>query len=279
MDEVSATELKNYPESFQPIKSEFEMSVEMVSPAQYGSTVAEDLFHVPLSMKQMKSLNIEKAKRMKFKGMTKPPEVVVVNQKEKPVSKSNNDSFQRTFLLLNTVQMLQEGYPMPVKSSENSYKNFKYTNKKYSTVTSQSPMFGLDCEMCMTTAKRPELTWVSVINENLETVYNTLVKPYNKVTNYLTRWSGITKALLDPVNKRLEEVQRDLQKLLPPDAILCGQSLQCDLLALQMFHPYVIDTSVIYNLSGQHGIKPSLKILTQRFLGYLYENSSPHLSF
>jgi len=36
-----------------------------------------------------------------------------------------------------------------------------------------------------------------------------------------------------------------------------------------MFHPYVIDTSVIYNLSGVPYVKPGLKRLTSTFLRYL----------
>ena len=34
-----------------------------------------------------------------------------------------------------------------------------------------------------------------------------------------------------------------------------------------MFHPYVIDTSVIFNVSGSRDIKPSLKRLSVQFLG------------
>ncbi len=34
-----------------------------------------------------------------------------------------------------------------------------------------------------------------------------------------------------------------------------------------MFHPYVIDTSVIYNLAGNREIKPSLRRLSAQFLG------------
>jgi len=36
-----------------------------------------------------------------------------------------------------------------------------------------------------------------------------------------------------------------------------------------MFHPYVIDTSVIYNLNGDRIMKPGLKRLSQMFLGFV----------
>ena len=40
--------------------------------------------------------------------------------------------------------------------------------------------------------------------------------------------------MLEDVPPRLEDVQNDLRKILPPDAILVGQSLNCDLSAMKM---------------------------------------------
>lgn len=95
-------------------------------------------------------------------------------------------------------------------------------------------MFALDCEMCRSTRSDSELTRISIVNENLEVVYDTLVKPYNKITDYVTRFSGVTKAMLDPINVRLEDVQRKVREILPPDAILVGQSLYNDLHAMKV---------------------------------------------
>ena len=98
--------------------------------------------------------------------------------------------------------------------------------------------------------------------------YNfSLVLPENPIINYLTQFSGITKKSLEGVTKRLEDVQRDLQNLLPSNSVLVGQSLNSDLHALQMMHPYVIDTSVIYNVTGNRSRKTKLSILSNMFLG------------
>jgi len=60
------------------------------------------------------------------------------------------------------------------------------------------------------------------------------VKPTNKITNYLTIYSGITASKLKDVKTTLTDVQEDIIKILSPDSILIGQSLNCDLDALKV---------------------------------------------
>ena len=69
-------------------------------------------------------------------------------------------------------------------------------------------------------------------------------------------------------------MQKDLKQLLPSDAILVGQSLNSDLAAMRMLHPYVIDTSVIYNLSGDRKKKTKLSVLSEMFLGEKIQRES-----
>lgn len=146
------------------------------------------------------------------------------------------------------------------------FESFRMSKESYKPVTSKSPMFGLDCEMCRTVKAENELARVSIVDENYKSVYETLVRPTNKIVDYLTPWSGITKEMMENVVKTLEEVQEDVKNLLPPDAILVGQSLNCDLMAMKLMHPYVIDTSVIFNITGQPNKKSKLQLLTKTFL-------------
>lgn len=166
----------------------------------------------------------------------------------------------RTSLLLSPVQMITENYPMPYDEG------FEPSRSKYYRVTDNSPMFGIDCEMCITD-KGSELTKISIVDEESRVVYNQLVKPDGPIINYLTRYSGITKEMMEHVDNRLEDVKYFMRKKLPRDAIFVGHSLNMDLAAIKIFHPYVIDTSVIYNRSGERYYKPSLKTLAYEFLG------------
>nr|XP_045009865.1 RNA exonuclease 5-like [Jaculus jaculus] len=133
-------------------------------------------------------------------------------------------------------------FHFPLQGSPNC-ENFILT-KCNGSVTDCSPLFGLDCEMCLTSKGR-ELTCISLVAEGGYCVMDELVKPDYKILDYLTSFSGITKKILHPVTTKLKDVQAHLKELLPPDAVLVGHSLVVDLRALKMIHPYVIDTSVL----------------------------------
>jgi RNA exonuclease 1 len=64
----------------------------------------------------------------------------------------------------------------------------------------------------------------------------------------------------------LATIQSALLRILDFDTILVGHSLECDLQALKLAHPHVIDTSVIYQHSRGPPYKPSLKWLAQKWL-------------
>jgi len=67
--------------------------------------------------------------------------------------------------------------------------------------------------------------------------------------------------------KYLEEVYEDLQILFDDDLILAGHSIENDLKYLQIYYPYIIDTSIIFNVSGTRLEKTSLQKLYAIFFG------------
>ncbi|XP_071490303.1 uncharacterized protein [Diadema antillarum] len=162
----------------------------------------------------------------------------------------------RTQYLLGSDEMEKRGFPKPDSES------FVHTNH-VDHVTDNSPIFGIDCEMVITSAGS-ELARVTLVDEEGSVKYNSYSKPHNPVRDYVTRYSGITKTILDPVETRLKDVQQNLLQLLPPDAILVGQGLENDLMALKIYHPHCVDTSDMFTASNR---KVKLKYLVKEYLG------------
>jgi RNA exonuclease 1 len=138
-------------------------------------------------------------------------------------------------------------------------------NNEAGSILDGKTIYALDCEM-VTTADGMELARISVIDWDGEVVYDSLVKPTNAITDYLTLYSGITAEMLKDVTTTLKDVQNHLLDLFNNDCILVGQSLNSDLIAMKLSHPHIIDTSVIYHHTRGPPYKASLKWLTQRFL-------------
>jgi len=258
--------------------------VEVVSPASYSSTVAEELALLPLTVNHKKKLidqfgSLESAleKDEAFKAFrsifpVKSDDKDKVSKSEKKNEEEMSKGCLKLKLLLSATQMVTENYPLPLQGSlADRFKHYKLTNNSYKEVSPESPLYSVDCEMCLT-EEGSELTRICVVDATLAVVYHTLVKPRNKIRNYLTQYSGITEEMLEGVTTRLEDVQKALQDLLPNDAILVGQSLNSDLFALQMMHPYVIDTSVCFNITGDRRRKTKLSVLAHLFLNRKIQN-------
>jgi len=244
--------------------------VEVVSPYSYHTTVAEELALLPLTVNHKKKLidkfgSLESAleKDEAFKAFRS---IFPVKEVDKTKTKTTSPDNLKLKLLLSATQMVTENYPLPLSGSlADRYKHYKMTKQSYTEVSPSSPIYSVDCEMCLT-AEGNELTRICVVDASLAVVYHTMVKPRNPIRNYLTQFSGITEEMLEGITTRLEDVQKALQDLLPDDAILVGQSLNSDLSALQMMHPYVIDTSVCFNITGDRRRKTKLSVLAHLFL-------------
>lgn len=133
------------------------------------------------------------------------------------------------------------------------------------SVTEGLTIYAIDCEMCMTTAG-PELTRISVLDWDGDVVYDTFVKPTLPITDYLTRFSGITAEKLSSVTTTLADVQAHLKSIFSNDTVIVGQALYNDLIAMRYTHPHIVDTSVIYTHPRGPPFKASLKSLASRYL-------------
>lgn len=279
-----------YESLFPHISSKLVHRVEVVTPCAYGGSVIEDLAAVPITgaqcdklLKQYGSLEAALRRTGDVIKLLRAVFPVRENVGEDPHNLNklpSTDKFPRTRLLLSLCQMIEENYPVPLRGElSKKYGNYLMTKESYREASAASPMFGLDCEMCRTTSGELELARISLVDEAMNIIYDSLVKPANPITDYLTRYSGITREMLEGVTTTLEDVQGTLRELLPADAILVGQSLNSDLHTLRMMHPYIIDTSVIFNITGDRYKKTKLQTLVREFLGErIQESKSGHCS-
>jgi RNA exonuclease 1 len=152
------------------------------------------------------------------------------------------------------VQSLAEGEPPESEIQKGS-------------ITAGREVLALDCEMCITEGGKSELTRISMVKWDGEVILDELVKPDLPIINYLTQFSGITKEMLDPVTTTLADIQKKLLEILTPRTVLVGHSLNSDLNALKLTHPFIIDTAIIYPHPRGPPLKSSLKWLCQKYLG------------
>ncbi|KAI9513790.1 hypothetical protein NQZ68_039454 [Dissostichus eleginoides] len=138
--------------------------------------------------------------------------------------------------------------------------------------TSCPGVYSLDCEMCYT-IHGLELSRVTVVNCNLQVVYDAFVRPDYEVIDYNTRFSGISEEDLKGNHISLREVQETLLSFISTDTILIGHGLETDHYALKLLHGTVVDTSVVFphRLGPPH--KLTLNKLTADYLRRIIQES------
>ncbi|KAH9958157.1 hypothetical protein BC827DRAFT_1362457 [Russula dissimulans] len=180
--------------------------------------------------------------------------------------------------LLSTEQMIENDYPVPSYLADVFEKPDGWMETPQAD-TDTSPEFqsvyAIDCEMCLTADGRA-LTRVCVIDfATSKVVYDQLVKPPSPITDYLTRFSGITEQALGPITTTLADIQAHLRTLITPSTILLGHSLESDLRALQLAHPWCIDTAILFHHPRGRPLKPGLAWLTRKWLNRTIQDRGP----
>ncbi|MCJ1395699.1 hypothetical protein MMC18_008585 [Xylographa bjoerkii] len=149
-----------------------------------------------------------------------------------------------------------------LEDSENSE-----SQRDNNDLTAGRTVLALDCEMCQVEGNEYALARISIIGFDGEVIMDELVMPDKPITNYLTQYSGMTAAKLASVTTTLPDIQARLLELFNPRTILIGHSLNADLNAMKLTHPFIVDTSILYPHPRGPPLKSSLKFLAQKYLG------------
>lgn len=81
-------------------------------------------------------------------------------------------------------------YHTPDTTDDDCLENFVETRDPPPGDPGARQFYSLDCEMCYTTAGS-ELTRVTVIKYDCGVIYDSLVKPRNRILDYCTKYVGI----------------------------------------------------------------------------------------
>ncbi|EER32297.1 conserved hypothetical protein [Candida tropicalis MYA-3404] len=179
-------------------------------------------------------------------------------EKKSLMEKSQKQKITIRDLLLAEQQLVQHNYPR--KLADDTWKETQPHDP-----ANKSHIYALDCEFCKA-GTQSVLTRISLIDFQGEVVFDELVKPEEEITDYVTKYSGITEEMLKDVTTTIHDIQDLFLKHVSSEDILVGHSLESDLNVMKIMHSKVVDTSIIYEHNRGPPSKPSLRWLAQQYL-------------
>ncbi|PNY24397.1 Dimethylaniline monooxygenase [N-oxide-forming] 2 [Tolypocladium capitatum] len=110
----------------------------------------------------------------------------------------------------------------------------------------------IDCEMGVAASGESELIRVSVIDHfSRRVLLDSLVWPSVEMAHFNTRFSGITRQMMDDARRRHKclfgrrKAREAVWRLIGPQTVVVAHAGQGDLTSLRWIHPVIVDTLVI----------------------------------
>ncbi|KAI8958091.1 ribonuclease H-like domain-containing protein [Daldinia sp. FL1419] len=137
----------------------------------------------------------------------------------------------------------------------------------------------MDCEMVGIAGGRSELARICVMDLfTREVLIDSLVLPTQNVTDWRTKYSGITRAMITQAKARGNALdgwpaaRSKLFEIADADTILIGHSLNHDLQVIHIIHHKVVDSAIVvaeavFGKGNKLGRQWGLKTLCQELLG------------
>ena len=169
----------------------------------------------------------------------------------------------------------QKWLPKHIKNRDYLWNDLRST-PPYNKNINKHALLSIDCEM-VGTRKGSEVARVSLVDINLNVIYDRYVLPTSTVMDYRTKWSGITKEILDNCTLTFDNCIHDINNLIDWNTILVGHHLSNDTKCLKLVHYNVIDTQRLYmgyNKVTKKYYRKSLKNLAKMYLNENIQNSN-----
>ncbi|CAO3611640.1 unnamed protein product [Cunninghamella blakesleeana] len=182
------------------------------------------------------------------------------SERKQLLEKENID--KNTMFTLDLEDLRGYKYPIPpfLDESVTLPEGWKETRPSLEP-TDKKKLIAIDCEMVLTESGRA-LARVSLVDEDGNILLDEYVRPDEPIIDYLTEYSGITPSIMAETDCSLRRAQKHVRKLVDHNVILVGHSIDSDLNALKLAHPYCADTSLLYDSPRGPPYKPSLRALT-----------------
>lgn len=148
---------------------------------------------------------------------------------------------------------VKEHTPRPYPNGELEA-NWRFFRTPPAGVYTQKPAVAvaIDCEMGVAESGESELIRVSVVDYFTGIVLlDSLVWPDAKMAHYNTRFSGITRQVIQDARRRRtcifgrKNARKAVWRYVGPETIVVGHATNSDLTALRWTHPVVIDTLLV----------------------------------